>query len=360
MKRLLICLDGTWNEETNPASPQATNVIRLHESAKHFESPSQQSCYVPGVGTKIFEQIRGGAFGHGIFEQIKDGYLQIVNNYQPGDRIIVAGFSRGAFSARCLASFVATCGILRDHKLDFKDLRDKNDIDKLWDLYAHRQTNSTSLQDFITKSCHPPTASMVEAVAVWDTVRSLGVPWGVLPPNVAVQILQHFGDKEYSFLDPDLHDNIPRAYHAVALDEQRTPFQPTLFDGRRLHDGSIQQVWFAGAHSNVGGGFEDTRLSDIALDWMIQQLTQNHGLHLKPRQVSADALWAPVGHTSMDDAAAKAEKIDVGHLQLLTPRSVPSGAFLHPTAHLRMQGQAGRAGIPSRATFQGPHRIWTA
>lgn len=358
MKRILICLDGTWNAETNPASPQATNVIRLHDSAQHFKSPFQQSCYVPGVGTKIFEKLRGGIFGQGIFEQIKDGYLEIVNNYQPGARIIIAGFSRGAFSARCLASFVATCGILRNHASDFADLRDKIAIDRLWDLYADRTKQGPALHSFISRNCEPPTQGMVEAVAVWDTVSSLGVPWGILPQNATVEMLQQASDHDYSFLDSQLPDTVPRAYHAVALDEQREPFRPTLFKGDRLNDGSILQVWFAGAHSNVGGGFADTRLSDIALDWMIRQLSLNHGLNLKPRAVSPDAPWAPIGQTTMDDVAEKAKKIDHGKLQLLTPRNVPVEALLHPTADLRVKGQPGRPGIPSKAKFSGPWKVW--
>jgi uncharacterized protein (DUF2235 family) len=364
VKRILICLDGTWNADSDTASPHATNVARLHQSALHFLTPNQQTFYLPGVGTRVFEKIRGGVLGYGLFEQIKDAYLEIVNHYSPGDRVIIAGFSRGAFSARCLASFVATCGVLRNHSLDLGDLRDKVAIDHLWELYAQRDPSSPQLQpqlqQFVTNYCHPALPCPVEAVAVWDTVGALGIPWEIFPQNAAGELLAHINERKYRFLDPRLPRSIPRAYHALALDEQRKPFQPTLFavEGPRLNDGSIQQVWFAGAHSNVGGGFEDTRLSDITLDWMIRQLSRNHRLNLRMQAVGDNAAWAPVGQTDMDQMAEKVEATKTENLQLLEPRRVPAGALLHPTADLRMRGRPGQPGIPTRAVFEGPCRIW--
>lgn len=356
MKRILICLDGTWNDESNTASPAATNVARLYDSATHFKSSLQVPVYVKGVGTGIFDKIRGGVLGQGLFEQIKDAYLEIVNNYVPGSRIIIAGFSRGAFSARCLASFVATCGVLKNHTLDLGDLADKVAIDKLWELYSKRKTEAKPLLQYIENHCHPPVPGIVDAVAVWDTVGALGVPWKIFPQNVAIELFRQINELKYDFLEPVLHHHIPRAYHAVALDEQRVPFEPTLFDGPRLNDGSIQQVWFAGAHSNVGGGFANHGLSSITLDWMISQLSQ-HGLILRQPDEQGNP-WAPVGETDMDKAAQKAEHADGGHVNLLAPRKVPADAWLHPSAQLRMQGQPGHPAIPTKAVFAGPCKIW--
>ncbi|MFM7169037.1 MAG: DUF2235 domain-containing protein, partial [Planctomycetaceae bacterium] len=300
MKKILICLDGTWNEAGSGTAPDDTNVIRLFRSAEHFKSPGQLAFYFQGVGSKTFEKLRGGILGYGLFEQVKDAYLEIVNNYQPGDRIFIAGFSRGAFSARCLASFITRCGILKNQPFDVADLRDKRAIDQLWDLYAQRSSHAKELADYCSAHCHPPASPSVEAVAVWDTVGALGIPWGIFSQNIAVDLLSSVNAGKYSFLESDLSPAIPRAYHALALDEQRVPFEPTLFAGPRVSDGSILQVWFAGAHSNVGGGFADTGLSDIALDWMIRQLTSNHGLLLKAIQLDPAGLWDPVGKTDMD------------------------------------------------------------
>lgn len=354
MKKLLICLDGTWNEAGAAAASDDTNVIRLFRSAQHFKSPGQLAFYFQGVGSRTFEKLRGGILGYGLFEQVKDAYLEIVNNYQPGDRLFIAGFSRGAFSARCLASFVTRCGILKNHSFDVADLRDKRAIDQLWDLYAQRSTHSRELADFCTTHCHTPAGFPVEAVAVWDTVGSLGIPWEIFDHSVAVDLLSSINAGKYSFLDTDLPLSIPRAYHALALDEQRVPFEPTLFTGPRVSDGSVLQVWFAGAHSNVGGGFANTGLSDIALDWMIRRLTDNHGLLLKPIQLDPAGLWAPVGKTAIDQTAAK---VNYDKLHLLRPRLVAAGSLLHPSAHRRLQGEPGHTAVPTAASFAGPYQI---
>jgi uncharacterized protein (DUF2235 family) len=354
MKRILICLDGTWNEADDKATPHDTNVIRLFRSAEHFKSPSQQAFYVQGVGSKLFEKLRGGILGYGLFDQVKEAYQAIVNSYQRGDRIIVAGFSRGAFSARCLASFIATCGILRNHAIDIADFRDNRSIEELWDLYAQRSTEPQKLRQFCSENCHPPTQPLVEAVAVWDTVGALGIPWGIFEQNTAVELLSKINARKYNFLDPELPQSIPRAYHAVALDEQRVPFKPTLFAGPRLNSGEILQVWFAGAHSNVGGGFADTGLSNIALDWMVRQLSSNHGLNLQSVQLDPAGVWDPIGQTDMD---RKAAKVDQQKLHLLSPRQVPAGALLHPSADRRQRGEPGRSAIPSTARFEGPYAV---
>lgn len=348
MKRILLCLDGTWNASGDKPSASDTNVHHLHESAQHFTSPNQLSFYFRGVGTKPLERIRGGVFGHGLFEQIKEAYLTVVNEYQPETQIIIAGFSRGAFSARCLASLIAECGVLKNHKLDWADLRDRRAIDELWDLYAQRVDSNTSgtLDDFCRRNCHPVSNDLVGAVAVWDTVGALGVPWEIFGDNDIAKHLQERENTRLKFLEPQLSPKIARAYHAVALDEQRAPFRPTLWEGPRLTDGSILQVWFAGSHSNVGGGFADRGLSDISLDWMIRQLSNNHGLTLRPVKPNPNGLWDPIGETEMDQ---KAREIRPSHLTLLERRRVPHGALVHPSAALRMRGDADHQAIATRA-----------
>lgn len=349
VKRILLCLDGTWNAASKNRDEPKTNVYKLYQCAQHFSTPLQRAFYHEGVGTEFFEKVRGGIFGYGLFEQIKDAYLDIVNEYEPGTQIFVAGFSRGAFSARCLASFLAECGVLRNHRLDLMDVRDKRAVDTLWELYANRnlKSNSGKLLDFCSKYCHPTTDDLVGAVAVWDTVGSLGIPWEIFGDNaIAVQLQKRSDDREMTLLDDELSPKISKAYHAVALDEQRSPFRPTLWDGPRLNDGSILQVWFAGSHSNVGGGFDACGLSDITLDWMIRQLSNNHGLLLRSVTPIATGVWDPVGETSMDE---KAQKVNSSTLTLLERRRVPDGALVHPTAERRIRGDASHTAIATRA-----------
>lgn len=354
MKCILICLDGTWNKSGATAAPSDTNVFRLYQNAIKRKSDSQVAFYSKGVGTKFFEKIRGGLFGYGLYEQIKDGYQHIVDVYQPGDQIIITGFSRGAFSARCLASFVTECGILHQHKKTLFTLGDQRTVDHLWELYKNRRSNTAALSNFCLQNCHLPTDTMVAAVAVWDTVGAMGVPWEILGDSKIAGMGQAHENERLGFLDLKLSPRIARGYHAVALDEQRVPFEPTLWDDPRVATEEILQVWFAGAHSNVGGGFADRRLSDISLDWMIRQLSANHGLSLEPVLPDPEGIWAPVGTTDMDVTTAK---VDGNIVDTQRPREVPPNSLLHPSAALRIKGDLPRhAAIPSTATIKHPYK----
>ncbi|MFM9118663.1 MAG: DUF2235 domain-containing protein, partial [Planctomycetota bacterium] len=267
MKRLLICLDGTWNESGQEETGSDTNVAKLFRNAQKYDGASQASFYRQGVGTKLFEKLSGGVFGFGLYDQIQDGYAFLVDTYQPGDQVVLVGFSRGAYSAHCLASFIAQCGVLRKPRLDLAGIRASREIETLWELYCDRKTSAGELEKYIAEQCLPRDPKMIAAVAVWDTVGALGVPWEVLDEKVLAASLDKLEKRMLEFLDTNLPNQVARGYHAVALDEQRVPFEPSLWTGPRLADGSIEQVWFAGSHSNVGGGFTNTGLSDIALDW---------------------------------------------------------------------------------------------
>jgi uncharacterized protein (DUF2235 family) len=355
MKRILICLDGTWNSSGATAAPSATNVARLYQNAIKSNTASQVAFYSEGVGTRFFEKIRGGLFGYGLYEQIKDGYHHIMDVYKPGDQIIITGFSRGAFSARCLASFVAECGILKEEKKSLFSFGDQRTVDHLWDLYKNRQSDPAALRNFCSQNCHPPTDTMVGAVAVWDTVGALGVPWEIFGASKIADKAQEHENERLGFLDLKLSTRIARGYHAVALDEQRVPFQPTLWDDPRVATGQILQVWFAGAHSNVGGGFGDRGLSDISLDWMIRQLRKNHGLILEPVLPDPEGIWDPVGITGMD---TKAAKLDGNIVDTQKPREVPPNSLLHPSAELRKKGNPPRrAAIPTTAIIRHPYTV---
>ena len=357
MKRILVCLDGTWNKSGKEETGSDTNVYKLYRMAHKHDGPSQVSGYFAGVGTSRFKKITGGLFGIGLFDQIKDGYQFIVNQYKPGDQVIITGFSRGAFSARCLAGFVATCGVLKSRILDLGDLRDRHAINDLWSLYKHRSDSpaaKAAMADFRKDECHPLDSRTISAVGVWDTVGSLGIPWEVFEGHEFASKLDQHERRLLEFLDTELPAGVAKGYHAVALDEQRVPFIPTLWTGPRLNDGSIQQVWFAGSHSNVGGGFAGTGLSDIALDWMIRRLRAFHGLDADNVELKPDGLWQAIDLTSMDKAFGRLPNEKV---RLLQPREVPADSRLHPTADLRLQGTTGRPQIPSLAKFLGSYRV---
>ena len=302
-RKLVVCMDGTWNKpgQKDEGVKTETNVLKLSEALAKL--PDQILGYFRGVGTDRGEKVAGGAFGWGLFDQIKDGYRFLREQFQPGDQIYIFGFSRGAYSARSLAGMVLRCGIIkRDADPKFPDLgadllttqQDGNlrmdVVDRVFALYkrAYDEKNRPEVERFKQQYCYDPT---VRLVGVWDTVGSLGVPDGVIP--FLKKFDKALDEKLYGFLDTDLSPRVEAAYHAVAIDEHRKPFLPTLWTDPKnaparvnVAGSNVEQTWFVGAHSNVGGGYADTGLSDIALRWMIDRAAKN-GLKFDPAALAA-------------------------------------------------------------------------
>lgn len=256
-KRIVICFDGTWNSADSGGAD--TNVARIsraiHANAGTGGVP-QLVLYLRGVGTtgldadKIFD----GATGLGIDDNIRSGYMFLAQNYVPGDEIYLFGFSRGAFTARSLVGLVAAAGLLKRQSLGA--------LGAAWKYY--RTDKPHSPQDFLRQT--PGADSHVDAaitfLGVWDTVGSLGVPGHVF------DLINH---KFYGFYDTGLCPIVRKACHALAIDEHRDTFVPTLWTGKLPANSSVEQVWFAGAHSDVGGGYLTRDLADIPLVWMAKK-----------------------------------------------------------------------------------------
>jgi len=285
-------MDGTWNKpgQKDEGVQTKTNVLKLSEALSKL--PDQISGYFRGVGTDRGEKVTGGAFGWGLFDQIKDGYRFLREQFQPGDQIYIFGFSRGAYSARSLSGMVLRCGIIkRDANPQFPEMTSallttqqdgnlKIDVtDQVFALYkeAYDEKRRPEVERFKQQYCHD---TGVRLVGVWDTVGALGIPDGVIP--FLKKADKALDEKLYGFLDTDLSPRVEAAYHAVAIDERRKPFLPTLWTDPpkvaprvNVAGSKVEQVWFTGAHSNVGGGYADTGLSDIALKWMVDRAAQN-------------------------------------------------------------------------------------
>jgi len=264
MKRLVVCLDGTWN--TPDDEGRATNVVKIMRAVAHRGSDGvdQITFYDKGVGTGgPLDRIRGGALGRGLDDNVRDGYRFLGNNYSPGDEIYLFGFSRGAFTARSLAGLIGACGLLDKSRL--------GSLMRAWELYRtppekREEAGRRAIRDLAD------TTVRIKCIGVWDTVGALGVP---------IKTLNRFSQAKYKFHDTELGDIVERAFHALAVDEKRGPFAPTLWQTRKTPapDGQIvEQVWFPGVHSDVGGGYanpegyQEHRLSDLALDWMIKRV----------------------------------------------------------------------------------------
>ncbi len=265
MKRIIICCDGTWNKpgNTDRGIPVKTNVLKLYEALapSGADGIEQVKYYGQGIGTKysLSDVFMGGITGSGIDRHIRDAYKFLMWNFEPGDEIYLFGFSRGAYTARSLIGLIRNCGIMKPEYLHL--------VDEAYSLYRDRNAITHPDSDLMIafKKQYSQT-TRIKFIGVWDTVGSLGIP---------VKLLMWF-NKEYQFHDVKLSSDVDYAYHAVALDEKRSLFQPTLWElshsaRRQKIKQEVEQVWFPGTHSNVGGGYADSGLSDIALDWMIQK-----------------------------------------------------------------------------------------
>lgn len=250
MKRIVVCCDGTWNEpDQNP-----TNVIKIahHLAPVDKHGVHQVVFYDQGVGTGgSIDKFIGGATGKGIEKNVLDGYRFIIHNYEPNDEIYLFGFSRGAYTARAIAGMINAIGLLR-----------KDHWEQLPQAYNYYRTEPAKRNTSLYQGNHRPAINMI---GVWDTVGALGVP----TPG-----LRQLSKSLVSFFDTDISKLVRHAYHALALDEKRGPFAPSIWTGDLAPGQHVEQCWFAGVHSDVGGGYADHRVSDVSLVWMVEKASQ--------------------------------------------------------------------------------------
>ncbi len=258
MKRIVICCDGTWNRPDQVQGRQvcSSNVTKIARCISPTDSNTvrQLVFYDKGVGTGRFDRLRGGAFGWGIKKKILDAYNFLVATYDPGDELFFFGFSRGAYTVRSTFGLIRNSGLL---KREFAN--------KLADAYAlYRRRDDASHPDAVESELFRRSYSWeprAKFMGVWDTVGALGLPVGG-----PLQLI----NKRWSFHDMTLSSWVDNAYQALAVDERRKPFQPSIWDRSPNADGQVlEQVWFAGVHSNVGGSYPEAGLSDITLLWMM-------------------------------------------------------------------------------------------
>lgn len=251
MKKIAVFADGTWN---SPEQGNATNVLQMARAACRGD---QVVFYDWGVGTDR-KRIAGGITGAGIDKNIMDCYRFLVHNYEPGDRLYFFGFSRGAYTVRSLAGFIRNCGLLRREHADR--------IPAAYALYRKRTRTSRPGEPEATEfRLRHAVADItpIEFVGAWDTVGALGIPvpfWGTL------------GEREFLFHDTEPSRIVQHARHAVSIDENREDFEPTLWGRKPGLD--LEQVWFAGVHSDIGGGYDDSGLSHVASRWMADEATK--------------------------------------------------------------------------------------
>jgi hypothetical protein len=283
MKNIVICSDGTGNSSVKG---RGTNVFKLFEAIDlngHRTDPMmtpQVALYDDGVGTENFKPLKifAGATGFGLSRNVRQLYKELVRIYDPGDRIFLFGFSRGAFTARTLSGLITNCGILDTEKLPTAR-KLESAVRKAYRIYRRRyrtelaklfvgEPDPAKTKTFKQRYCVPNDVS-ISFIGVWDTVDAVGMPFH-LSDFVNLTIYR------FKFPDRVLSKSVERACHALAIDDERHSFHPLLWEYAGPEDAKrIEQVWFAGAHSNVGGGYPKQGMSLVALDWMIRKAAES-------------------------------------------------------------------------------------
>jgi len=263
-KNIVVFSDGTGQEG---GVGHNTNVYKLFNMIED-RTPEQIVFYDRGLGTG-WRKLTGTVGGMGISKNIRECYEFIFDHFMAGDQIFLLGFSRGATTVRSLSGFIHLFGILPKSR---KEL-----IEKAYNIYKirDRETRVQAADAFIEK--HHTMWTRVRFLGVWDTVAALGVPWKRL--NVLLDGIPWF---RHRFHDLLLSPSVEHAYQALAIDDQRLTFHPKLWDTALRPYQTMKQVWFCGMHSDVGGGYAEQGLSDIALLWMACKAVQC-GLRIYPR-----------------------------------------------------------------------------
>jgi uncharacterized protein (DUF2235 family) len=359
VKRLILLLDGTWNDAE--LGNRDTNIVRLREllaktldasfsatqiqaddaivtSRKYADQTEYLVFYARGVGTSAFDRLRGGAFGAGLSKNIRRAYRQLCYYYEPGDEIFIFGFSRGAYTARSLVGMIGSAGLLKcEHCTPELEQR-------AWDFYRTAPNDRLSGNwAGLTPHVHDRKQVQIACLGVFDTVGALGIP---LPQ------FQLANRDKYEFHNVELSSNVKVNLHALAIDEHRVPFEAAVWRKPKfkIYNSVIEQVWFPGSHADVGGGYisdEDrmklvgSALDDVSLEWMINRIK-----HYYPNMpLAAPSVRSQSGHPAQHNSRTSIYwafpfglrsianyPVNLGRRDICVSRdrhSVPTGEMVH-------------------------------
>ncbi len=336
MKRLILCCDGTW---MRPYGQALTNVALTARAVSPRDSKGRTQIvyYSAGVGASLSGlSLWQGMTGADLDDNLLEAYLFLNLNYEPGDALYLFGFSRGAYTVRSLAGLLRKCGILRRSHMD--------KVREALDLYRQRGMSADSAEIERFRAAHaiawprlsapltaPPVDLRIRFLGVWDTVGALGIP-RLLPIDLGL-------NRGYRFHDTALSRSVEFARHAVAIDERRPAFAPTLWSNVAAFNAPgrparVLQNWFPGDHGGVGGGGDTHGLSNCALMWMLEGAEQaGLAIEREPGSVVSACL------ADIDPIAAKLRGASgFSVLDLAGARWRPglkSLADIHETARLR-------------------------
>jgi len=367
-RNIVICCDGTANE----FAQENTNVVKLFYALNH-DPGKQVTFYHPGLGTmepagtlttfsRQVTKLLGKALGYGLASDIRDAYSFLMENYETDDKVFLFGFSRGAYTVRAVCSLLCMYGLIRkgNEPLVPYAVRMMMGIDRAAEGNSKQQGAKNQYFDLAAK--FRETMSRTDCrpwfVGVWDTVSSVG--WIENPLRLP-----------YTSDNPD----IEHARHAVSIDEHRSFFRSNLWrpgtDPSRPHGPKdLKQVWFAGVHCDVGGGYPEAEsgLSKIALEWMLEEAEAQHLLvdPVRKKEVLGQTGGGYVSpdpngkaHESLKGAWNLAEVVIKRHYDWTSGkwghrmnwwrrRTIPPKSLVHESAYQRSGGYSSR--LPNDAT----------
>ena len=342
-KRIILCFDGEWHRPPDTGrwasaptiagqpfwscngdhSDRKTNVRQLYRSIlpQTDKGLLQQKRYDSGTDMAWFHRFRDGPFGYGLDRTILLSYAYLAATYEPGDELFVYGFSRGAYTARCLVGLLATAGLPSSTLLDqdlvrftreatttppvetggAPDLTDcllqmvlkpvRHVLDEGYRYY--RSTHTYTIDSNASASKRRGFQHViVTLLGLWDTVGPLGIP---------TNALKWLNESRYNFHDTELSPIVQRAYHALAIDEHRVDHNATLWTSPAVSGQIIEQRWFAGAHGDLGGIYPDRDLANISLEWILRSSIEN-GLAIAPRSMPANGNALSPLHDSFSES----------------------------------------------------------
>lgn len=331
MKRIAIFCDGTWNtpDKSEKGKSCQTNVVKMANalSSVSADGTAQMLYYDTGIGSegKLTKRVFDGATGYGISEKILQAYRFVITNYERGDELFLFGFSRGAFTVRSLAGLIRNSGILKIENLHFTE--------KAFKIYRSRRAEFQPREIEATlfrKTYAVDDITRIKFIGVWDTVGALGNPL----------IMKSAGSRRNQFHDTELSSRVDNAFQALAIDEKRKNFEATLWLQQAHSTGQVlEQVWFPGVHSDVGGGYpeNETGLSDIALQWMIEK-AQSCNLNFDSIALNIDLM------AEMHESYKSFYKLQAKHFRPIASAetdTMKTNEFIHPAVMERYKKDKG-------------------
>jgi uncharacterized protein (DUF2235 family) len=377
-RRLVLCLDGTWNstyelkDSDGDIVARPSNILKMARGVNRYGTDGAEqivyyntgvgaSSQYPGRATKLLthvDRVLGGIFGAGFHSKVEEAITFISNNYRAGDDVFIFGFSRGAGIARAVCQFIKwmgeakcvhndeSCASLRGAILAKKDAYFVPFLLREY-FESEGKTTFDNAMSEATQTQPPYTTSSfsnelipitVKMLGVWDTVLALS---SVFTPKF-----------EHHLNSEELPLSVENAYHALAIDEARMDFLPNIWRTISQHDQSLKQRWFAGSHSNIGGGYPIGGLANCSLDWFVLE-AQKYGLafdqeylsyfkakpesvHYNSKSLSYKILDALRGLYRWNKGERKIgagfqESIDISVFQRLFAKNVQSVGFLNST-----------------------------